>query len=54
MDILTHPGKALQQRIKMIPTLQAGEQRLSGIFLRPAAIRAFVERILRASHEPKK
>jgi hypothetical protein len=54
VDILTNPGKALQQRIKMIPTLQAGEQRLSKFFLGPAAIRKFIEQALQAEYEPKK
>jgi len=51
VDILTNPGKALQQRITMIPTLQAGEQRLSKIFLGPAAIRKFVAQALQTDHK---
>ncbi|MGB5685982.1 MAG: hypothetical protein WBM35_09230 [Candidatus Electrothrix sp.] len=54
VDILTNPGKALQQRIKMIPTLQAGEQRLSKFFLGPAALRKFVEQALQTEHKPQK
>ena len=53
VDILIHPGKALRRRIKMIPTLQAGEQRLSSFFLGPAAIRAFIEQTLQSGHESK-
>ncbi|MCI5210081.1 MAG: hypothetical protein D3910_15090 [Candidatus Electrothrix sp. ATG2] len=48
VDILTNPGRALRQRVKMIPTLQAGEQRLSGIFLRAAEVRAFIEQVVQA------
>ncbi|MDU9047771.1 MAG: hypothetical protein Q3M30_02900 [Candidatus Electrothrix sp. Rat3] len=50
VDILTHPGRTLRQRIRMIPTLQAGNQRLSGLLLGRAAIRAFIEQALQAEH----
>jgi len=46
VDILSSPVQSLQQGIRMIPTLQAGEQRLSGIFLSGKEIRAFVTDIL--------
>ncbi|MCI5220289.1 MAG: hypothetical protein D3914_14140 [Candidatus Electrothrix sp. LOE2] len=51
VDILTHPGQALRQRIRMIPTLQAGDQRLSGFLLGRAAVRAFVAQALQTEHE---
>lgn len=38
----------------MIPTLQAGEQRLSKFFLGPAAIRKFVAQALQAEHDSQK
>lgn len=46
IDILAHPGKALKDGVRMIPTLQAGDRKLTGIFLSPAQIRAFVSTIL--------
>lgn len=42
VDIVTHPGRAWKDGVRMIPTLRAGEQTLSGIFLSPEQIRAFV------------
>ncbi|XOF33415.1 MAG: hypothetical protein ACL93V_15655 [Candidatus Electrothrix sp. YB6] len=46
MDILASPGRALQQGIMMIPALQAGEKKLSGIFLSAAKVRRFVQETL--------
>ena len=46
VDILTNPGQALKQGVKMIPTLQAGERRLSGVFLSKDEIRDFVTSLL--------
>ncbi len=46
VDILTDPGRVLRQRIRMIPTLQADDRKLSGIFLRSSAIREFVQKVL--------
>ncbi len=42
VDILTSPARALKQRVRMIPTLQAGEDTLSGIFLSSSQIKAFI------------
>lgn len=42
VDILRHPRTALHDGITMIPTLQQGERRLSGIFLSEAKIRDFL------------
>jgi len=42
IDILLHPKKALKYRIKMIPTLQIGEKRLSRVFLSSAQIKEFI------------
>jgi hypothetical protein len=46
VDILTSPGKALKAGVRMIPTLQAGEQRLSGVFLSNSEIREFVTSVV--------
>ncbi|WP_457574752.1 hypothetical protein [Desulfolithobacter sp.] len=42
VDIVTHPGRAWKEGIRMIPTLRAGKQTLSGLFLSPGQIRSFV------------
>ena len=42
VDILTSPARALKQGVRMIPTLQAGEDTLSGIFLSSSQIKAFI------------
>jgi len=44
VDILRHPRTALQEGITMIPTLQVGEKRLSGIFLGEEKIRDFLQK----------
>jgi hypothetical protein len=46
IDILASPGKALQAGIKMIPTLQTGNDKLSGIFLGRDDIRNFVTDVM--------
>jgi len=46
VDILTSPGRALKAGVKMIPTLQAGEKKLSGLFLGSGQIREFVTSVL--------
>ncbi len=43
VDILRHPRTALREGITMIPTLQQGERRLSGIFLSEEKIRNFLK-----------
>jgi len=43
VDILRHPRTALREGITMIPTLQQGERRLSGIFLNEEKIRTFLK-----------
>ena len=43
VDILRHPLTAVKQGIKMIPTLQLGEKRLSGVFLKEEQIRDFLD-----------
>ncbi len=42
VDILTSPARALKQGVRMIPTLQAGEDTLTGVFLSAARIRNFI------------
>jgi hypothetical protein len=42
VDILSSPARALKQGVRMIPTLQAGEDTLSGVFLSSARIREFI------------
>lgn len=46
VDILTSPGRALKDGVRMIPTLMTGDRKLSGIFLNSAAIREFVTALL--------
>ncbi len=43
VDILRHPRTAFREGITMIPTLQQGERRLSGIFLNEEKIRTFLK-----------
>ena len=43
VDVLRHPRIALQAGITMIPTLQLGEQRISGLFLSEQKIRDFLQ-----------
>jgi len=43
VDILRHPRTALREGITMIPTLQQGKRRLSGIFLNEEKIRTFLK-----------
>jgi hypothetical protein len=51
VDILTNSGKALRQGVRIIPTLRAGDSKLSGIFLSSAKIREFVQQALDAENE---
>ncbi len=46
IDVLLHPLTALKDNVRMIPTLKAGEQVLSGIFLSGKKIRNFIENYL--------
>ncbi len=43
VDVLRHPRTALQAGITMIPALQMGEQRISGLFLSEQKIRDFLQ-----------
>jgi hypothetical protein len=47
IDILTHPVQAMQEGVKMIPTLIAGEKRLSGFLLSSQELRSFVTNMLK-------
>lgn len=47
VDILAQPGRALKAGVKMIPTLKAGNKKLSGVFLSSAQIREFVSTVLK-------
>lgn len=51
VDILTHPGRTLRQGVRMIPALHIEDNRLSGIFLGPEAIRQFVLQALQTPNE---
>jgi len=46
VDILANPGRTLKEGIRMIPTLRAGDKTLTGIYLSPAQVRAFVTAML--------
>ena len=46
VDILTSPGRAFKDGVRMIPTLKTGDGKLSGIFLSSAEIREFVTALL--------
>lgn len=43
IDIIRHPRTTLKDGVTMIPTLQIGEERLSGIFLSEKEIRDFID-----------
>ncbi len=43
IDIMRHPRTTLKDGIKMIPTLQIGEERLSGFLLSEKYIREFID-----------
>jgi len=45
VEVTTRPAESLRNGVRIIPTLTAEGQRLSGIILTPAAVRQFVERI---------
>ncbi|MEW6520616.1 MAG: hypothetical protein AB1461_14520 [Thermodesulfobacteriota bacterium] len=47
VEVTSRPLESLRQGIRMIPTLAADERRLAGLFLTPAAVRHFVEKIYR-------
>ena len=42
VDILTNPGRTLKDGVRMIPTLKAGDKKLTGIYLTSAQVREFV------------
>jgi hypothetical protein len=44
IDVLAHPKQAFKAGIKMIPTLRAGKETLSGFLLSSSQIREFVLR----------
>ena len=46
IDILAHPAQALQAGVRMIPTLDAQGERLSGVWLGEGEIRDFVRAAL--------
>ena len=43
IDVLLQPRKTWQAKIRMFPTLKIGDKILSGVLLKPAAIRKFVK-----------
>ncbi len=43
VDILSHPRRAWQEGVRMIPTMKIGEQRLSGVLLTGEAIARFID-----------
>ncbi|VAW37844.1 hypothetical protein MNBD_DELTA04-1200 [hydrothermal vent metagenome] len=43
VDIVSHPVKAWENGIRMIPALVAGEKTLSGVYLGSSRIREFLE-----------
>ncbi|MBL4902345.1 MAG: hypothetical protein JKY62_06820 [Desulfocapsa sp.] len=45
VEILTNPLRTLQDGVKFIPTLQSGDERLSGILLSRKKIKAFLEKV---------
>ena len=42
IDIVTHPGTAWKNGVRMIPTLVCGDRRLAGIYLSASRIRSFL------------
>ncbi len=49
VDILTQPARAFKAGVKMIPTIEAGGKKLSGIVLKKDQI----EQFLKESADPK-
>jgi glutaredoxin len=43
IEVTARPAESLRNGIRMIPTLTAGDNKLSGLFLTPTAVRKFVE-----------
>lgn len=43
VDVVTQPGRAWQEGIRMIPSLRCGDRILSGIYLSEEQIRHFIE-----------
>ena len=43
LEYFTNLGQARRDGVRAIPTLVAGERRLSGVFLTPKSIRRFLE-----------
>ncbi|MBI4793663.1 MAG: hypothetical protein HY789_13255 [Deltaproteobacteria bacterium] len=48
IEVTTSPVESLRQGVRIIPTLMAGGDKLSGIILTPAAVREFVEKAYRS------
>ncbi len=44
IDVITHPGKAWNDKIRMIPALKTGQDILSGILLSEEQIRNFIRK----------
>jgi len=42
IEVTTHPVESLRNGVRIIPTLMADGQKLSGIILTPASVRDFV------------
>ncbi len=45
IEILSNPLRALKDGVKFIPTLQCGEEQLSGILLNSDKIEAFLDKV---------
>lgn len=45
VEVLSSPLRALKDGVKFIPTLQCGQERLSGIFLNRDKIAAFIKKV---------
>ncbi|HDK44585.1 MAG TPA: hypothetical protein ENG91_08585 [Desulfobacteraceae bacterium] len=43
VDIVSHPARAWQNGIRMIPALVAGKKTLSGVYLGSSRIREFLQ-----------
>ena len=43
IDVVAHPVQAWNDNIRMIPALKSGNKILSGVFLKEAKIRDFIE-----------
>lgn len=45
VEIITNPLRALQDGVKIIPTLISGNERISGILLSRKKIKSFLEKV---------